>query len=134
MLISKTDHPHNRNLKFLVIEDDKTVQRTMNFLLPTLFDCEIHLKGNGEEGILTATTYLFDLIFVDIDLPGINGIDTADIIRKEASGRNNNTPIIAISGNLGEKQRCFEVGINAFLHKSFSAGDLKETVDSLLYI
>ena len=133
MLISKTDHPNNRNLKFLVIEDDQTVQKLMTFLLPTLYNCEIHLKDSGEEGILTATTYLFDLIFLDIDLPGINGIDTADIIRKQKSGRNNNTPIIALSGNLGEKQRCLDVGINAFLHKSFSAGDLKEVVDKVLY-
>jgi CheY-like chemotaxis protein len=105
----------------------------MSLLLPTLFNCEIHAVDTGEEGIKAATDYLFNLILTDIDLPGISGIMVAKQIRRQSRSKNKDTPIIAISGNLGAKREGYKVGINAFLAKPFITSQaLKKIIDFLL--
>lgn len=138
MLISKindlNNKKHNKKLKFLVIEDDKSVQKLMTLLLPILFNCKVSLADSGEKATEIASIHSFDLIFTDIDLPGINGITTSHIIRNLANHMNDYTPIIAVSGNLEARQRCFEVGINAFLAKPFTKEELIKTVKQLGFL
>jgi two-component system sensor histidine kinase BarA len=125
MLILKNHDQSNKKSKFLIIEDEKTSQESMKLALTHIFKftCEIHLAGTGEGGIEIANNYLFDLIFINVGLPGTNGVAVAEIIR-QTEGKNKHTPIIVTSGNPQEKKRCLEVGIDTFLVKPFTVAEL----------
>lgn len=127
MFIPKNHSYNNTKFKFLVIEDDESGQEVLKLALNHLFNCEVYLAATGEDGIKTAGNHCFDLIFLNIGLPGIDGIRAAEIIRqRQPQGKR--TPIIANSADHKQEQRCLEAGMDAFLAKPFSISQLQEVI------
>ncbi|MGL2993796.1 PAS domain S-box protein [Flavobacterium sp. TSSA_36] len=113
-------------LNFLIVEDN-TVNR---FLAVTLIkriipNAKIVEAQNGEEAIEFANNQIFDMILMDIQMPIVNGYEATVEIRKNLKYQN--VPIIALTAGIlnGEREKCFEFGMNDFLPKPILASDLK---------
>jgi len=65
--------------KLLIVDDDKQLQNSLRHLLRERYD--IVIAGSGEEALLLLNSGTFDLILLDIRLPGIDGIDTLRALR-----------------------------------------------------
>jgi CheY-like chemotaxis protein/HPt (histidine-containing phosphotransfer) domain-containing protein len=87
---------------------------------------------NGLDAIAYCQQQTPDIIFMDIQMPGMNGYETTIEIRKMDMLRQ--TPIIALTaGNLkGERERCVEVGMNDFLAKPIIETMVAEMLDKWL--
>jgi DNA-binding response OmpR family regulator len=108
-------------MKFLIVEDDRKI-------------CEFLQKGLQEEGYQVDITYsgdealylvgvnTYDLVLLDIMLPGLDGISFCKIVRKN----DNNIPIIILSAkdSIDDKIEGLNVGANDYLAKPFSFGEL----------
>jgi DNA-binding response OmpR family regulator len=116
-----------RKIKILVVEDEPAVASLMTFLLSRAgYDVEAALTG--QRGLELATQQNFDLITLDVDLPGINGFEIChELKQRHVSHR---TPIIFLSGNSIEERRAkaFELGAMDFVSKPFNVEDFLSLV------
>jgi CheY-like chemotaxis protein len=73
-----------------------------------------------------------DIIFMDIQMPVMNGYEATTEIRKQEAGKN--LPIIALTAGtvVGEKEKCLEIGMNDYISKPIIKGSLEEIVSKWL--
>jgi CheY-like chemotaxis protein len=124
---------NNHRFKILVVEDDQNLRMTLSELL-RLEGYSVITARDGDEGYLQALAHLPDLIITDLNMPILDGVGLAKLIRRER-GKIAEVPIIALSANLNgyhlpEKMNS---GIDRFVDKAL--GDrhsLMSAVRSLL--
>jgi DNA-binding response OmpR family regulator len=99
-------------MKILVVEDDHTIAQAIKegleqeaFAVDVCFD--------GEEGYLSATNDDYDLILLDVMLPGMNGIEIAQRLRDES----NHTRILMLTARdqLRDKVRGLNIGADDYM-------------------
>ncbi len=115
-------------LHILVADDNEMSQVLLSSILLTMgYACDI--ATNGEEALAMAIEEEYDLIFMDIFMPQMDGIEAAEKIRKYYM--NKEFPIIvAVTANIlfTEKEKCFAAGMNDFLTKPFNPKILQNLI------
>ena len=99
-------------LRVLVVEDDDIAREFMDILLDD-YHCPAECVNNGKEAIRKLLSSEYDAVLLDVMMEGIDGYETAQIIRKEIS---QTLPIIAITA-LAEEKKCLDAGMNDHLLK-----------------
>lgn len=66
----------------LVIDDQESIRRSFALALEDLGGCQIHTVESGEKGLEKLKSGKYDLIFLDLKMPGMNGVETLREIRK----------------------------------------------------
>ncbi len=114
-------------LQILVIDDDASSRHLFAKLLEP-FNTQVTLANEGFEGEALAKQIHFDIIFVDMNMPGRNGLQTAKYIRQTTV--NPNTPIIITTAEdlSGRGEEIREAKINDVLSKPIRSEQLKEQV------
>jgi CheY-like chemotaxis protein len=122
-------------LKILLVEDNLMNQKVVMFNLKKL-NCEITPVSNGKEALENFKNNSYDLILMDIMLPEMNGYEITTEIRKFEKLKEIKNPvtIIALTANTYEndKEKCFNVGMNEYLSKPFSAQQLIKTIEKYI--
>lgn len=114
----------------LVVEDNIINQKACQDLLKAL-GYRVSLANSGEQALDHLSEEPVDLILMDIQMPGLDGIETTKAIRKEeAAGRLTHIPIIACTANIREEQvqHYKEIGMEDTLAKPYSIEDLKNVL------
>jgi len=119
------------DIKILYAEDNPVNQRVTQLLLQKIgIECEI--ANNGQEAIEMYKTNQFDLILMDMQMPEVDGIESAKQIRKieQNNGVENPVFIVAVTANTfsEDKQKCFNAGMNDFMSKPFKEAELKRII------
>lgn len=108
-----------RSKKILVVEDNPTNQLVLQTLLKKInYSCEI--VNNGLEAVeLFKAGHKFDLVFMDCQMPIMNGYDATKTIRQMEAQTKMHTKIIALTANAFRetKEECFEAGMDDFATK-----------------
>jgi signal transduction histidine kinase/CheY-like chemotaxis protein len=101
--------------KVLIVEDNPVNQQLIRHLLES-FQLEITIAGSAEEAIRHLQHQRFQLILMDIQLPGMNGYEATTYIRHTLQL---NIPIVAMTANAmsGEYEKCIAAGMNDHLSK-----------------
>lgn len=124
----KTDE-RLKNLTMLIAEDNKINMLLLKTIIKNLFvDAVIHEVFNGEDAVNQFEAINPDIIFMDIQMPIMNGWEAAKAIRKLKSGEN--VPIIAVTAGTEkeEKIKCMEAGMNDYISKPIVKGIIEETI------
>jgi signal transduction histidine kinase len=109
-------------LRVLLAEDNPVNQFVAVEMLRRL-GCEVTLAQNGKQALAAAGQQSFDLIFMDCDMPVLDGYDATRALRAaEATGH---VPIIALTASAfdGERTRCRDAGMDDFLAKPVRLSD-----------
>lgn len=108
-------------LKVLVAEDHDINRLLIDEMLKE-YDIEADFAVNGHEAVEKATHGAYDLIFMDISMPELNGIDATAEIRKQ----NITIPIIALTANAleGDKERYLSLGMDDYISKPIDIDEL----------
>ena len=114
-----------RRLAVLCVEDNPYGRVILNTILTELGH-RTDFVGSGEEAV-EAVRRGYDVVLMDVKLPGIDGVETTRRIRALA-GPHGETPIIGISGRTetGDEAAARAAGMNAYLHKPISPSALAE--------
>lgn len=82
----------------------------------------------GHESLLVVEERTPDLILMDINIPGMDGLETAS--KFKADSRWTHIPIIALTANAmkGDKERCLAAGCNGYLQKPIGVSDLRREI------
>lgn len=119
--VSATERP----LEILLIEDNKVNQFLGKQLLSKL-NCKVILAGNSEEALKKIKSHKFDLILMDVQLPGMNGYELTRYIRTELPAPLNALPVIALTAYASEHEmeNAFRAGMNDYLTKPYNPSEL----------
>jgi signal transduction histidine kinase/two-component SAPR family response regulator len=116
-------------LKILLAEDNVVNQNLVKIMLGKAGH-RVELANNGREAIekLIKTDDPFDLIFMDVQMPIMDGLEATKIIRSRGYG---DIPIIALTASAMEEDRisCLKVGMDDYLAKPIRAEVVKEVID-----
>ena len=109
-------------IKILVVDDQMAVALMMVFLL-TQAGCDVEMALNGAKALQLAQTEIFDLITLDIDMPGVNGFVLFQSLKQIPHLKD--TPMIFVSGNstIENQQRALDLGAADFIEKPFDTQD-----------
>lgn len=115
--------------EILIIEDDKAIQ---NLLRVALSQEGYSIKGvsTAREGIDYVVSSVVDLIILDLGLPDMDGINVVNIVRSY----NEILPIIVVSARSDEQEKikCLDCGVNDYVQKPFSTGELLARIRACL--
>jgi len=113
------DHPVNRKLVTKMLEK--------RLLVPILVT-------SGTEVLLALESHTFDLILMDVQMPGMDGLQTAAAIREQEKETGRHIPILAMTAHAmnGDREKCLAAGMDAYLSKPVRAGELYDAIDYLL--
>jgi Response regulators consisting of a CheY-like receiver domain and a winged-helix DNA-binding domain len=127
--MAMSDHRH----KILVVEDDQNLRLTLTELL-RMEGFTVVSARDGDEGYLQAMAHQPDLVITDLNMPILNGVELARLLRRQR-GKIAEVPIIALSGNLADYNlpEKMTAGIDRFIDKSSNdRHSLMATVRTLL--
>ncbi|MBS1718036.1 MAG: response regulator [Armatimonadetes bacterium] len=115
-------------VRVLLVEDNPVNQRVAAHTLRR-FGCEVETAENGAEAVKLVQDNDFDIIFMDLEMPVMDGLQASSEIRG-IEGKGSEMPIIALTAMSGEadKDACLACGMNDFLSKPFSARDLSKMI------
>jgi len=116
----------------LLAEDHIVNQKVATMELKKL-GCRIDVAANGEEAVHMWKKIPYNLIFMDVNMPEMDGLEATKAIRKQEKG-GNHIPIIAMTANAmqGDKEKCLESGMDDYISKPISRSKLQESLDRWL--
>jgi DNA-binding response OmpR family regulator len=120
--------PHSSTRSVLVIEDQRDIARLIRLHLQDL-SCNVTLRFDGDSGLAEAEARSWDLIILDLMLPGLDGLEICRRLR----GRAPYTPIMMVTAKATEIDRVLglELGADDYLTKPFSVLELVARVKAL---
>ena len=112
----------------LIIEDDPDIADLVSLHLKDL-DCEVIAAEDGIDGLAKARAGYYNLIILDLMLPGLGGLELCQRLRDEAD----NTPILMLTAKTSEADRVsgLEIGADVYLTKPFSIEELVARVKAI---
>ncbi len=115
----------------LVVEDNRVAQQVVSRMLERA-QCKVTLAGSGGEGIEKALAHTFDLILMDMQMPGMDGLAATRAIRQAPHCQR--VPIVALTANTTDEDReaCFRAGMQGFLSKPVHREDLLASISALV--
>jgi CheY-like chemotaxis protein len=122
---------NNESLNLLLVEDDYVSQLITSRLLKELGH-KVMVVENGLRAIEEIKNFDYDMIFMDLQMPEMDGITATLKIREEEEKENKEAlTIIALTAHAmkSDKQKCLEVGMNDYVSKPFTLDDLKNVIE-----
>lgn len=119
-------------LRVLVVDDHEINRRAIQLILQS-FDCDITMAADGMSALELARTNVFDVIFMDVRMPELDGRETTRRLRI-GGGPNVNTPVIAVTADssLDDQSACRAAGMDAFVAKPLTPSSLIGALQSTL--
>lgn len=122
------------NGRILLAEDNRTNQIVALALLERLGQ-KVTVVPSGGEALEALRKENFDLVLMDLQMPGMDGAEATRRIRSGGAGLGNaSIPIIAMTAHAmeGDEERCLEIGMNAYLSKPVRAAKLRQALQDWL--
>jgi signal transduction histidine kinase/CheY-like chemotaxis protein len=117
-----------QRLRLLVAEDNEVNREVLAAMIDGLGQ-EAHFAQDGREALDAAASQDFDLVLMDLHMPGMDGIEAARAIRALEGGRSR-VPIAALTADAFDdtRERCMAAGMDAFLPKPVSVEALARLI------
>lgn len=119
--------------KILIVEDNKVNQEILTDIL-SFYKLQIDTAGNGIEALEKLVNNYYDLIFMDIQMPKMDGLTTTRKIRDMDDERMKDVPILAMTAHAMQEefQKSIDAGMNAHLTKPINIEMLEESLIEFL--
>ncbi len=112
--------------RLLVVDDNPVNQKVAVKMLEKL-GCRVDLAGNGMEALAAICRHQYPLVFMDCQMPDLDGLETTRLLRsQEKPGEH--LPVIAMTANAmeGDRESCLKAGMDDFISKPIITSDLKK--------
>ncbi|RMF57938.1 MAG: response regulator [Calditrichaeota bacterium] len=133
MTFDSQDTFQGKPISILLVEDNPVNQRFVLSLLRKL-GLNAEVASDGHQALTKYLDDNFDLILMDIQLPGMDGIQVTHEIRKIESQRGLHTPIIALTAHATReyREKCLQAGMDGYLTKPIKIKELKNLLLSYI--
>lgn len=116
-------------VRVLVVEDMK-----VNLMLITKIlerhGCEVYSAANGREAVEKLQAEQFNIVFMDCQMPEMDGFEATKLIRKEEKKSGLHTVIVALTADAltGDREKCLKVGMDDYINKPFKPQQITATL------
>ncbi len=120
-----------RQERRILVADDNAVNRMLACKLLEKLGCSVEVACDGREAFELWRSGDFDIVFMDCQMPELDGYRAAQMIREYESKHNwERTPVIAMTAQAmpGDRERCFQAGMDDYVSKPAKL----ETVELML--
>jgi PAS domain S-box-containing protein len=134
-LITRHTLREGGRLNILLAEDNLVNQKITTRMLEKL-GYGVTVVDNGRAALEATGSQTFDLVLMDIQMPEMSGFEATEMIRRQESGSGRHLPIIALTAHAmdGDRERCLESGMDAYLAKPVRSAELSQVIDKLLTV
>ncbi|MBI2355262.1 MAG: response regulator [Deltaproteobacteria bacterium] len=114
----------------ILVAEDNLVNQDVALFMLRLLGCRAELVGDGVKAVEAASNARYDLIFMDCQMPEMDGFTATRRIRTQEAaeqGPRRHVPIIALTANAiaGDRERCLAAGMDDYLSKPFTIDQLR---------
>jgi two-component system sensor histidine kinase/response regulator len=121
----------SRKLHILVAEDNAVNQTVILRVLGKMGHSSV-LACTGKEALALAFEQKFDLAFMDVQMPEMDGLAATEAIRQREKESGNHLPIFAMTAHAmkGDRERCLQAGMDGYITKPIRFSDIEKTLFS----
>jgi two-component system sensor histidine kinase/response regulator len=122
-----------RSLNLLLVDDNPFNQKVGRLKLEKLGH-QVTVAGGGKEALALLANGVFDAIFMDMQMPEMDGLQATARIRDKEAGTSRRTPIIAMTANVGEeaREKCLQGGMNGYVVKPIEDQELLAVIATVV--
>jgi two-component system, sensor histidine kinase and response regulator len=131
-LVTRHSLREARGMRILVAEDNPVNQALVLRVLQKMGHTPV-LARTGKEALAFATSEKFDLAFMDVQMPEMDGLAATGAIRESEKHSQTHLPIFAMTAHAmkGDRERCLQAGMDGYITKPIRFSDIEQTVASL---
>ncbi|MBP7252955.1 MAG: response regulator [Alphaproteobacteria bacterium] len=113
----------------LVVDDLKVNQLLMAKLLTDL-GCTVDKAANGKEAVSLMQRLRYEIVFMDCQMPEMDGFEATRAIRNMEAGKSYQTVIVALTADAltGDREKCLAAGMDDYINKPFKLEDIVNTI------
>ncbi|HOD35166.1 MAG TPA: response regulator [Syntrophales bacterium] len=126
---SAPGHSASAGARILVVEDNPLNQKLALRMLEKL-GCHADLAGNGRDAVSLVEKGGYDLVFMDCQMPEMDGYEASAIIRRREKESGGHLPIIAMTAHTltGDRDKCMEAGMDDYISKPIRKEDILHVI------
>ncbi|CUS77890.1 Response regulator receiver domain-containing protein [Candidatus Kryptonium thompsonii] len=119
--------------KILIVDDDITVQRLLEFILRKFSDVDVFIASDGDMALDIIRKEKPNLIFLDFMMPGKNGIEVCREVKNDPELKNSYIVMLTAKGEEADVKDMFEAGADEYVPKPFTPSEIAEIVRKIIY-
>jgi CheY-like chemotaxis protein len=134
--VTKTDPSLRRKYKILIAEDNATNQIVAIRMVQKL-GFRVDAVADGKEALQALSDIPYDLVLMDCQMPEMDGFEATRLIRSGYAGQERrNITIVAMTAYAlkGDKEKCIDAGMDAYISKPVKPEELEKVLDQVLHI
>jgi PAS domain S-box-containing protein len=114
----------------VLLVDDNTINQKVGTRVLAKLGCRVDVAGDGREAVQMYRNLPYDVVFMDCQMPEMDGYEATGEIRRIESGEQR-TPIVAMTANAmeGDRQRCLDSGMDDFVSKPIREERVREALE-----
>jgi CheY-like chemotaxis protein len=119
------------NNAHILVVDDRADQRQLLTLLARRIGVGVHVVASWDEAEASLETIAFDLVLMDWQMPGIDGLEATRRLRELDQSTGSYTPVIVVTARAmsGDREACLAAGVDDYLSKPFTSKELEEKIN-----
>jgi signal transduction histidine kinase/DNA-binding response OmpR family regulator len=121
-----------RGLRILLVEDNRVNQVVVLRMLEKMGHT-VKIACNGREAMSFTAAEIFDLVFMDVQMPEMDGLTATRNIRGREKKTGFHIPIVAMTAHAmkGDKERCLEAGMDGYISKPVSSKEIEDMISTI---
>jgi signal transduction histidine kinase/DNA-binding response OmpR family regulator len=120
-----------RPRRYVMLAEDNAINRKLGVRLLEKFGCQVDVAANGVEAVELCSRNLYDVVFMDCQMPEMDGLEATGEIRRRQALTGAHTPIVALTANAmqGDREACMKAGMDDFLSKPLHVESLRRALE-----
>jgi len=115
----------------VLLAEDNEINAEVAIAMFRNLGCSVDAVADGRKAINAISRNLYDIVFMDCQMPEMDGFEATRLIReRESANSADRLPVIALTANaiLGDREDCLDAGMDDYITKPFSHADLKQSL------
>jgi signal transduction histidine kinase/ActR/RegA family two-component response regulator len=122
--------PRSTSRRVLLVDDNAVNLKVTARLLEKL-GCSVNMAPDGFAALKMFESSVFELVFMDCQMPDMDGYETTTRMRREEASSGRHTPVVALTAHAmpGDRERCLAAGMDDYVDKPVTMAKLRDVID-----